>query len=60
MPDRFEEETVGNGFDVILGVIEKIAAFQEVNGFNGPQKKAKAPAARVETPAAAPEEDQVQ
>ena len=40
MPDRFEEETVGNGFDVILGVIEKIAAFQATNGFNGPQKKA--------------------
>lgn len=36
--DRFDAETVGNGFDVILGVIEKIAAFQEANGFNGPQK----------------------
>lgn len=39
MPDRFELETVGDGFDVVLGVIEKIAAFQEQNGYNGPQKK---------------------
>ena len=39
MPDRFDEDTVGTGFDVILGVIDKIAAFQEENGFNGPQKK---------------------
>ena len=38
--DRFEVETVGTGFDVILGVIDKIADFQEKNGFNGPQKKA--------------------
>lgn len=38
--DRFEmESTVGNGFDVVLSVIDKIAAFQEANGFNGPQKK---------------------
>lgn len=37
--DRFELETVGDGFDVVLGVIEKIAAFQEANGYNGPQKK---------------------
>lgn len=36
--DRFEPETVGNGFDVLLGVIDKIAAFQEDNGYNGPQK----------------------
>ncbi len=36
--DRFEPETVGKGFDVILGVIDKIARFQEENGFNGPQK----------------------
>ncbi len=41
MPQRFEMETVGNGFDVVLGVIDKIAAFQEANGYNGPQKKAK-------------------
>ncbi|MCR5208320.1 MAG: M28 family peptidase [Eubacterium sp.] len=41
MPDRFEVETVGDGFDVVLGVIDKIAAFQEANGYNGPQKKAK-------------------
>ena len=39
MPERFEMETVGDGFDVILGVIDKIAAFQEKNGYNGPQKK---------------------
>ena len=39
MPERFEMETVGTGFDVVLGVIDKIAAFQEENGFNGPQKK---------------------
>lgn len=37
-PDRFEMETVGDGFDVVLGVIEKIAAFQEANGFTGPRK----------------------
>ncbi len=39
MPDRFEMETVGDGFDVVLSVIDKIAKFQEENGFNGPQKK---------------------
>ena len=39
MPERFEMETVGDGFDVILGVIDKIAAFQEKNGYYGPQKK---------------------
>ncbi|MBQ8765980.1 MAG: M28 family peptidase [Clostridia bacterium] len=39
MPDRFGMETVGDGFDVVLSVIDKIAAFQEENGFNGPQKK---------------------
>ena len=39
MPSRFEMETVGDGFDVILGVIEKIDAFQQEKGFNGPQKK---------------------
>lgn len=38
VPERFDMETVGNGFDVLLGVIEKIAAFQEKNGFNGPRK----------------------
>lgn len=36
--DRFDVETVGNGFDVVLSVIDKIAAFQEANGYNGPQK----------------------
>ena len=30
--ERFSMETVGDGFDVVLGVIEKIAAFQEKNG----------------------------
>lgn len=35
MPDRFEPETVGLGFDVILGVIDKIDQFQQANGFNG-------------------------
>ena len=39
MPQRFEEETVGLGFDVVLSVIDKIAKFQEKNGYNGPQKK---------------------
>lgn len=41
MPERFSPETVGKGFDVLLSVIDKIAAFQEENGFNGPQKKVK-------------------
>ena len=38
MRERFELETVGDGFDVILGVIDKIDKFQQANGFNGPQK----------------------
>lgn len=38
MPERFELVTVGDGFDVILGVIDKIDKFQQANGFNGPQK----------------------
>lgn len=38
VPQRFEVETVGTGFDVLLSVIDKIAAFQEANGYNGPQK----------------------
>lgn len=38
MPERFELETVGDGFDVIIGVIDKIDKFQQANGFNGPQK----------------------
>ncbi len=33
--DRFEPETVGLGFEVVLKVIEKISSFQEQNGFNG-------------------------
>ena len=37
--DRFEMETVGQGFEVVLSVIDKIAKFQEKTGFNGPQKK---------------------
>lgn len=39
LPERFSEDTVGDGFDVVLSVIDKIAAFQETNGYNGPQKK---------------------
>lgn len=39
MPERFKQETVGDGFEVVLSVIDKIAKFQEENGFNGPQKK---------------------
>jgi len=39
LPDRFDEDTVGTGFDVVLGVIEKIEKFQLEKGFNGPQKK---------------------
>lgn len=35
MPERFEMETVSQGFDVILGVIEKIDKFQSEIGFNG-------------------------
>ena len=38
MPERFEMETVGDGFDVVVGVIDKIAAFQEAQGYNGPRK----------------------
>ena len=37
-PDRFTPETVGKGFEVILGVIDKIDKFQQENGFNGPRK----------------------
>lgn len=39
MPERFSVETVGDGFDVILNVIDKISKFQAENGYNGPQKK---------------------
>lgn len=35
MPERFEAETVGKGFEVLLGVIDKIDAFQKKNGFTG-------------------------
>lgn len=35
MPERFEPETVSQGFDVILGVIDKIDKFQSEKGFNG-------------------------
>lgn len=41
MPERFSEDTVGLGFDVVLSVIDKIAKFQETQGYNGPQKKMK-------------------
>ena len=39
MPERFSEETVHTGFDAVLGVIDKIAAYQEANGFPGVRKK---------------------
>ncbi len=39
VPERFSVETVGDGFDVILGVIDKIDKFQQSNGFNGPRTK---------------------
>ncbi len=35
LPERFEPETVNLGFDVVLGVIDKIDKFQQQNGFNG-------------------------
>lgn len=38
MPERFDMETVGDGFEVILAVIDRISKFQETNGYNGPQK----------------------
>lgn len=39
LPERFEmENTVGDGFDVILSVIDKISKFQNEYGYNGPQK----------------------
>lgn len=41
LPDRFSPETVGKGFDVILSVIDKIASFQEENGYVAPRKKIK-------------------
>ena len=36
--ERFSMETVGDGFDVVLGVIEKIAGVQVKNRSNDPQK----------------------
>lgn len=39
IPERFSAETVGKGFDVCLCVVDKIAKFQETNGYNGPQTK---------------------
>lgn len=36
-PERFTAETVGKGFEVILGVIDKIDKFQQKNGYNGPR-----------------------
>ena len=38
MPERFSVDTVGNGFDVVLGVIDKIDKFQQANGFTGPRR----------------------
>lgn len=35
MPERFEPQTVSQGFDVLLSVIDKIDKFQSENGFNG-------------------------
>ena len=37
MPERFSVDTVGDGFDVVLGVIDKIDKFQQANGFTGPR-----------------------
>lgn len=39
MPERFTAEPLGDGFDVVLKVIEKIAAFQEEKGYPGFRKK---------------------
>ena len=39
LPERFDVDTVHTGFDVILSVVDKIAEFQEANGYNGPQTK---------------------
>ena len=39
VPERFSVETIGDGFDVLLGVIDKIDKFQQSNGFNGPRTK---------------------
>ena len=33
-PERFTADTVGKGFEVILGVIDKIGAYQKKNGYN--------------------------
>lgn len=38
-PERFTVDTVGKGFEVILGVIDKIDKFQQEKGFNGPRTK---------------------
>lgn len=38
MPERFSVDTVGDGFDVVLGVIDKIDKFQQANGFTGPRQ----------------------
>ena len=39
VPERFQMETVGDGFDVVLNVIEQIGAYQEKNGYPGYRKK---------------------
>ena len=35
LPERFSPDTVAQGFDVVISVIDKIAEFQEKNGYNG-------------------------
>ena len=35
LPERFSPETVAQGFDVVLSVIDKIDKFQQENGYNG-------------------------
>lgn len=39
MPGRFTVDTIGTGFDVVLGVIDKIEKFQAEHGFTGPRTK---------------------
>ncbi len=55
-PDRFSPETVGKGFDVILGVIDKIAAFQSGNAPAEVQEAAAEAPAEAETETAETEE----
>ncbi|MBR6335361.1 MAG: hypothetical protein IKR90_04365, partial [Clostridia bacterium] len=55
-PDRFSPETVGKGFDVILGVIDKIAAFQSENAPAEVQEAAAEAPAEAEAETAETEE----